>query len=492
MKFLLDTNVIIPAEPTGLENIEVDTPQVTALLRHLSEGRQQIYIHTASIQELSGDKNRQRWEMRKVLLNKYWVLPNPPAVTKKIQSVFTVETLNKHDQIDLLLLSALDADAIDYLVTSDIGLHKKAARLGLEARVATLDDAISIVRALFPITPTPPPAVRSRYAHELDLEEPIFESFRLDYPEFDEWFRKCKREHRPVWTIETNFSSVGGICIIKPNDAPEYEEMPTPSLKICSFKIADNYRGYRFGELLLKAIFEYADRNQQASVYITTFEKQVELLDLLESFGFEILCKSEIGEIVLLKLLEFSEHDYESLTPLEFNVKFGPNQVKFDGANAFLVPIAPKYHRILFPEAEAQLELLPGQHPFGNGIRKAYLCHAKIRRIAAGDIVFFYRSGKHSGVTTYGIVENTMVSSSPCEIARFVGKRTVYTYPEIEELCCKGDVLVILFRLSRSINEPIDLKRLLEEKTIKKAPQSILSLSPEPVKWLKNQIAASH
>ncbi|KAM3101986.1 GNAT family N-acetyltransferase [Phormidesmis sp. 146-12] len=489
MKFLLDTNIIIPAEPTELENVETDTPLIAELLRRLNEGKQQYYIHNASIQELSGDKNRKRWEMRKVLLDKYPVLPSPPSVTKKIQAAFTVESLNKHDQVDLTLLSAVDADAVDYLVTNDVKLSKKASQLGLETRVATADEAISIVRALFPITPIPPPAVRSRYAHELDLEEPIFDSFRLDYPEFDEWFRKCKLQHRPVWTIETGGGGIGGICIIKPNDVPEYEGMPTPSLKVCSFKIAENFRGYRFGELLLKAVFDYADQNQQASIYITTFEKQIELLNLLESFGFEASCTSKRGEIVLLKLLKFSSEDYEFLAPLDFNIRFGPNQVKFDGTNSFLIPIVPRYHKVLFPGAEAQLELLPGEHSFGNGIRKAYLCHAKTRKIAPGDIIFFYCSGKHGGVTTYGVVESIIVSSDPHMIARSVGKRTVYNYPEIESLCSKGDVLVILFRLARSVIEPIPLKILLEESIIKKAPQSISSLSFKAAKWLKNHLA---
>jgi L-amino acid N-acyltransferase YncA/predicted nucleic acid-binding protein len=488
MKFLLDTNIVIPVEPTELDNIETDTLIITELLRRLNEGKQQFYIHSSSIQELSRDKNRKRWQMREVLLNKYPVLPNPPSITKKIQATFKIETLSKHDQIDLLLLAAVDADAADYLVTSDIGLYKKASRLGLETRVATPDEAISIVRALFPITPIPPPAVRSRYAHELSLEEPIFDSFRLDYPEFDDWFRKCKLQHRPVWTIETEGNSIGGICIIKPNDLPEYEGLPTPSLKICSFKIAERCRGYRFGELLLKAIFDYANQNQQASIYITTFDKQVELLNLLDNFGFETLCTSDRGEVVLLKRLKFLSKDCATLTPLEFHIKFGPNQVRFDGVNSFLIPIVPKYHETLFPEAEAQLKLLPGQHPFGNGIRKAYLCHAKIRRIAPGDVIFFYRSGKHSGIATHGVVENIIISSDPREIARCVGKRTVYAYPEIENLCRKGDVLVILFRLAHSVIEPIALKTLLEKNIIRKAPQSIISLSSETAKWLRNQL----
>jgi L-amino acid N-acyltransferase YncA/rRNA-processing protein FCF1 len=489
MKFLLDTNIIIPAEPTELAYIEADTVLVTELLRRFSEGQQQFYIHDASIQELSRDKNQKRWEMRKLLLKKYPVLPHPPAVTNKIKAAFETETLNSHDQVDLILLSSVDADAIDYLVTSDVRLRKKAIRLGLESRVATIDEAISIVRALFPVTPMLPPAVHSRYAHDLDLEEKIFDSFRLDYPEFNEWFKKCKLQHRPVWTIEAEDGSIGGICMIKPNETPEYEGMETPILKICSFKIGENCRGYRFGELLLKAVFDYADRNQQSSIYITTFEKQSELVNLLENFGFHTLSTSGKGELILVKKLKFSKEEYESLTSLEFNVRFGPNQVKFDGVSSFIVPIMPRYHQILFPEAEAQLEFITGQYPFGNSIRKAYLCHANIRRISSGDVIFFYRSAINRGVSTCGVVENIIISSDPREIARSVGKRTVYSYPEIEELCSKGDVLIILFRLSQSVIEPVPINILLEKGVFKKAPQSIVSVSLESAKWLKKKLS---
>jgi len=117
------------------------------------------------------------------------------------------------------------------------------------------------------------------------------------------------------------------------------------------------------------------------------------------------------------------------------------------------------------------------------------LCHANIRKIAPGDIVFFYRSRKYGGITTCGVIEDIIVSRDPQTIAQYVGKRTVYTYPEIEYLSSKGNVLVILFRLSRSIIEPIALEKILEENIIKKAPQSIISLSSESAKWLKKQLA---
>ncbi|UBF28054.1 GNAT family N-acetyltransferase [Kovacikia minuta CCNUW1] len=490
MKFLLDTNIIIPAEPTSPNNIESSTASVTELLRVLAEGNHQFYIHDESIKEICGDRDKLRREMRQILLRKYLTLPNAPKTTKKIDSTLRNEALNRHDQVDLMLLAAVDADAVDYLVTDDRGLHKKASRLGLETRVATPIEAISIVRALFPVVPIPPPAVKSIYAHELNQEDPIFDSLREDYPKFDTWLTKCKREHRQAWIIDSLAEEINGLCIVKPEDYPEYD-VPTPTLKICTLKVSEKSRGYRYGELLLKTVFDYTSKNDYSSIYITTFPKQVELINLLENFGFQPLSLlSNVDEFVFSKALKFSPSDYELCSPLEFNIRFGPHQAKFDGVQAFMVPIVPKYHKILFPESETQLELLSGRHPSGNGISKAYLCHANIRRINSGDLLFFYRSRKTGGITAYGVVESIAISNDPSRIAHFVGKRTVYTFPEIEGMCFK-EVLAISFRLACSLTQPIPIQDLIHKGWLRASPQSIVTLPIEAARWLKTRFEAS-
>ena len=486
MKFLLDTNIIIPAEPTSSDNLEPSTIHIVNLLQALARGNHQSYIHSASINEIRGDKNDTRREAREILFRKYPILPNAPLINARLESVLRDDVSNKHDKVDHLLLAAVDADAVDYLITNDQVLRKKAFRLGLQFRVATPVEAISIIRALFPVTPIPPPAVESIYAHELNQEDPIFDSFKIDYPEFSEWLKKCKREHRKAWVIRALDGLLRGICIVKQEDHPDYA-IPTPALKICSFKISEQSRGYRYGELLLKSVFDYTTNNNCASVFVETFAKHSELVNLLEDFGFQPLdIHSTKGELILYKPLTFSSNDYKFYSSLDFNIRFGPYQVKFDDAEAFIVPITPKYHCLLLPEAEIQGEFFPGQHPFGNSIRKAYLCNANIRRIKPGDILFFYRSGKHSGVTACGVVENTVVSNNPSQIARFVGKRTVYAFSEIETMCEKA-VLAILFRMSRSLTEQLSLNNLVTQDVLKAAPQSTTTLSTESKIWLKNQ-----
>jgi hypothetical protein len=259
-------------------------------------------------------------------------------------------------------------------------------------------------------------------------------------------------------------------------------------LKICSFKISDQSRGYRFGELILKTLFNYAYANGFDHLCVEIFPKYKDAITLLEDFGFKVLDKqTNKGELVLAKPMTFSRDDYGSHGPLEFNIRFGPRHIKLSGATAFVVPIIPEYHRLLFPELEEQQSLMPGQDPFGNSIRKAYLCHASIRSIRPGDALLFYRSEDERGITCIGVAEKTVVSSDANEIARFVGKRTVYSYAEIEEMTSKT-VLAILFRLARVLDDRLSLDSLMEHAILAAAPRSIVTVKEEGIAWLRERL----
>jgi ribosomal protein S18 acetylase RimI-like enzyme len=372
-------------------------------------------------------------------------------------------------------------------VTEDRSLRKKAARLGLEGRVTTINEAISIVQDLFEKNPPPPPAVRNVKAHALDESDPIFKSFREDYRGFDDWLIKCKLEHRQVWLIEGKDSHLAAFCIIKKENSLLLG-LGGRVLKICSFKVSEEYNGFRYGELLLKTIFNHAMVNKYDWIYMTVFEKYADLINLLEDFGFQNLnMKTEHGELIFSKPMSFSEKDHNSFDSLSFNIRYGPFALKVKGVPAYIVPIKPRYHRLLFPELEKQLELHPGHHPFGNSIRKAYLSNALIRTITPGSNIFFYRSSDVHSVMSIGVVESTLVSSSPNEIARYVGKRTVYTFSEIEKIC-KNEVLAILFRQSLILRSPITLRELKENGALAAAPQSIVTIPKEVLDWIQFRI----
>lgn len=487
MKFLIDTNIFIPLEPTSAACVEESASAAARLARLAAEGRHQLYVHPLSLEDLDRDEDTARRRLRRLLFSKYPSLPAPPPVSAELQSVIGTAASGTNDWVDNHLLAALMADAVDYVVTEDRRLRNKASRLGLQLRVATLAEAISVVQDLFDVAPPPPPAVQGVKAHQLRTEDPIFNSFRADYPLFDSWLAKCKREHRDAWIIQVDPPRLAAVCIVKPERSGEFD-LEGKLLKICSFKVADEYNGFRFGELLLKTVFAYAEKNRYDWLYMTVFEKHGGLISLLEEFGFRATGRrGRDGDLMFAKPMKPAAAEMDAMEPLEFNVRYGPSGIKFLGVPAFLVPIKPEYHRLLFPEAEVQLELRPGLHPFGNSIRKAYLCHAAIRSISPGAVLLFYRSTDTRGVTAVGIAEDTLVSKSPNQIARYVGKRTVYSFREIEKLCA-SPVLATLFRQVRLLKSPIPLNDLVANGVVGAAPQSIVTVPEVAKKWLQTRL----
>jgi L-amino acid N-acyltransferase YncA len=391
--------------------------------------------------------------------------------------------------VDSLLLAAVQADAADYLVTDDLGIIRKARRINLSPRVLTPAAAIDALNGLSRRLSLPPPAVRQIYAYELDSADPIFDSFRIDYPGFDNWLSKCKREHRLAWIVEDDFGHLAGVCIIKEENSGEHD-LQGDLLKLCSFQIADEARGSRYGELLLKAVFTYAFENRYDYAYVEVLPKYNELINLTETFGFVALSsRTKRNELVTAKKLKFSEREYESLDALEFHVRFGPKYVK--ATDAFVVPIKPKYHDLLFPELAPQTSLFSHTNAYGNSILKAYLCHSPTRQLTPGSVLLFYESERLSQIRCIGVAEETLVSSNVEEIARFVGQRTVYSLDEIKKMC-SSSVLAILFRQTLGIGElPFGLEQLVNNNALRSVPQSITRVKRGGLQWIRDQIELS-
>lgn len=488
LKLLIDTNVIIPLDPTRPADLHDNTAAATELQNLASEVHAQLWIHPAATKDLARDTDSPRRRLREQLIRKYLTLTNPPPDTQIVRAVGIAE--NENDWVDNQLLAALLADAVDYLVTEDRRIFRKARVLGVEHRVFTIAAATAHLRGLFDRTPQPPPAVRPARAYELNLADPIFESFRSDYgiEPFDSWLQKCRREHRQTWIVDADGRHAAFAIVNEERDPAERGGVKT--LKICSFKVAPEYRGFRFGELLLKAIFGYVEANRYDAVFVTSFPTHDDLIALFEDFGFiRDPYPLPNGELRLRKRMGPADRDAEMLDPLSFNIRFGPRAVSLRDATIYVIPIQPQFCDYLFPETAVSTPLFTGQFAFGNGLRKAYLCNASIRTIRRGDLVAFYRSQSGQGIVATAVVEQTLVSRSAEEIARTVGKRTVYRYKEIAALCENREVLAILFRQSRILDPVISARELTRQHVIANAPQSICRIGEEGAAWLSRVIA---
>jgi hypothetical protein len=124
---------------------------------------------------------------------------------------------------------------------------------------------------------------------------------------------------------------------------------------------------------------------------VTVLPRHDDLIRLFEDFGFGLVVQRTIlGEVILEKPL-IQSGALSGAPPIEFHIRYGPKNYQVEGVSLFVVPIQPTYHRMLFPDAEQQLNLLPGRHPFGNSIRKAYLSNS-VTSIANSALVMFCSS----------------------------------------------------------------------------------------------------
>jgi hypothetical protein len=486
MKFLLDTNVLIPLEPANDGTVAALADDAARLHSLAVRHGHQVFIHPAVHRDIQRDRLQWRNKLRRQQLRKYPELAHPPAASDEFIRLIGDPPAGSNDWVDNQLLVALHVNAVDYLVTEDQGLHRKARRLGIGDRVARVQEAIGLISDLADIAPPAPPEVVSVPAYALDRADPIFNSFRADYPGFDDWLQRCQKEHRQSWMIKASNGSLAAVVIVNPEQSP-----PAPAsgrvLKICTMKVADNAFGFRYGELLLKVVFDYAAQNRYEWLYVTTFEKQAHLVQLLEDFGFvPATVQTGLGELQFVKAMMPPLDTPHALAPLDYHIRYGPPHVLAEDAEWYVIPILPKYSDLLFPETEAQFRL-PDPRPYGNAIRKAYLCHANVREIAPGSLLWFYRSESGQGIVALGVAEDVVRSRDPDQIARAVGKRTVYSLDQIR-LMCEKEVLAVLFRQARVFQPPIAAAQLVSGGVFTQPPQSITRIKPKGRAWLRSHL----
>lgn len=474
MKILLDTNILIPLEPRAGEAPEATSTSAAALVRLILTAGHSVWTHEASLADIDRDRDAARANARLRAIEKYPQLPLLRPVPAEARD---------NDWVDGELLAAIAADAADLLVTEDRRILANSVRAGRSDRVLTVADAIDLLTRLAEQRPPPPPAVMAIPAFRLDTNDPIFDSFRNDYPGFDAWLAKCKRDHRQSWVVRhATENRLAAVAIVKrETDAPHGQSGAV--LKICSFKVSHEAPRQRYGELLLKALLQFAHANRYDLAYVEVFEKQAALIAFLSEFGFEPLfgAGTARGELVLRKELRAPIPSH--FEPLAHHRHYGPPAVLPTQDRLIVIPIRPHFHATLFPEAEEQRPLHGHVHSSGCALRKAYLCHSNLQRLRVGDTLAFYRSTVRPGLTVLGVLEDWLRADDAETIVRFVGNRTVYSFAQIRAMCAKP-VLAIRFRFDRVLDSIVKRDELLRRGLVKSPPQTMTHLSPEAAQWI--------
>lgn len=496
IRFLLDTNAFIALEPFAGQ-MEAGMGPAATFMRLAMRQRHHVFVHPASREELAGDKVEDRSRQSMAEIEKFEMLAESP-IHSFIENELGPVVPDTNDHRDRRILASLYSNSVKFLVSDDGRLGKRATRIGVGARVLTLADAVAMLEGFERTAIPPPPQVTMRPAYALNLEDPIFDSIRGDYESFDEWIVKVQEdwENRECFFVQEDDGTYAAIAILKIGEYPCAYELPQPVTKISTFKVANPFSGSRYGELLLKAVLQSHFDHGVGSAYVEVWEKYQPLVDFLGHFGYSEIGRSPDGQLALAKVFRPRDQD---LNALEYHVRYGPPAVS-PHASAFVIPIQNHWHNQLFPECAMSSSVDKGQlafpefaaekiRPWGNALRKAYLCNAITDRMKPGDIILFYRSG-YKTVEVIGVVEETLRTGSAEAVTNMVGGRTVYSTDDVEQLARHSrQVLVIMFRRDRILDDPWTLTELQLSEVLIGYPQTVQQVREVGTQWVQQQLA---
>jgi GNAT superfamily N-acetyltransferase len=315
-RIIIDSNVLISAENLGVQE-DAHSSAAAEFFRLASTLGFPVVVSAATRADITRAPEDVR-RKRERQLTKYSILePIVPAAELAARARYP-SPMSSNDAADLEVLAALDVNAAEWLVTEDARLISRAINAGFADRVFGLAEASDLLRS-FLARPSSLPDVRTVKGYAIDLTAPIFESLRADYAGFDEWWKaKVAREHRNVLLLGQP-GAPEGLSVVKPEfDAPH--GLGGRVLKVCTFKIAEDYAGSRRGELLLKATIDYARANRFERAYTEVLPSKPALVTWLEGFGFVPVtgASTSRGGLVLQKGLVPPDVGSE-LSDLEFN-----------------------------------------------------------------------------------------------------------------------------------------------------------------------------
>lgn len=479
MRILLDTNIIIAREDNRI--LRNDLKILSSFINKL---KIEVLYHPKSIEDIRKNKNKNRKQIILSKIKSYQELENPPDPSNdEYFKKLVGEPKSPNDIVDNCILYAIHKNSVNFLITEDQGIHKKSIKLRCDDRVLSIIDAIILLKKDLPKEKLVlPPALNSYTVHNLNIDDPFFDSLKREYPDFEIWFEKISRDGRNCWVYYKLDGSIGALLIYKFENEQILSTPPQSKkkrLKISTMKVSRV--GYKIGELLIKLAIELSVNNSLPEIYLTHFTKDKDnLVDLITEFGYNYVGKlDKNNEDVYLKKILINKNEIIGLSPVEISKNFYPNFYDGQKVKKHIIPIQPKYHQKLFTDYRRQSTLNKYFKKFiveGNTIKKAYLCHAASKKLEVGDILLFYRSKDKKAITTLGVIESVYYDCTDRDhVISIVGKRTVYSLKEIEKIV-KKPTTIILFNFHFHLKKPIGSTFLIGEDILKGPPQSIMQI----------------
>lgn len=484
---LIDTNVFIEREsdwevPAALQKLE-------NLLR--TNGHR-ILIHPLSKEEISKYENDEKRATIESKIETYAELGFP--MYPRSSNVEFREQIPRADsfneQVDNALLFSVWHEETDFLITEDKGMRAKAEVLGISEKVLAMAEGRNQFKQEGPAYQGPPSIERVPVS-DLSVEDSIFQSLKRSY-DFEDWFSNISEKGRNAYVNWNPDGSLGAVLILKPNEAEAVGVSPPLAkrnrLKISTLKVATERRGSKIGELLISIAIREAIDHEIEEIYLThEVEDNDYLVQLIAQYGFMSKSTTDTGDKVFVKRLTPGLD--EDPDPAAINTRYYPSFYDGEGTDKFLIPIRPEYHGRLFPTYNRRntklTEFSGGFVTEGNAIKKAYLCHANIRKIDKDDVLLFYRTYDHMEITSLCVCDRIEYGvESIEEVETIVGKRSVFSRSEINDLL-QRPLTVILFRWHFELGNPIHYKVLLDQNILLGPLQTTQQLDEKSYQYIR-------
>lgn len=433
-RFLLDTNIIIQRESTNNCSFEINL-----VYKAIEQFKGKKFFHQITEDELKEYKDDKVKESMITKLNSYFKLSSLVIDDDYFKQVVSIFGNDKNSKNDNEILYQVYSGRVDFLITEDQGILRKAKKLYLKNRVMCANEFLKISKERNPqLINYNALSVTLKKIGSLSIDDSFFDSLREDYGglKFNQWLNKKAEEK--AYIFNDNKGLQGFLYLKKECEDEDYSDLnpilsPMTRLKVGTFKI--NSTGKRLGERFLKIIFDNALKLNVDEIYVTMFKdkrKEVSnLMHLMMEWGFEEKGTKKNGEIYLIKDMK---HYDRSKGP-----KFNYPLVKEKCSISFL-PIDSKYHTKLFPDLHLKNEdALFFDDACSYAIEKIYITAWKDVSLNPGDLLCVYyiadfNKKYRSSVTGTCILNEVNKTSSADELTKICKNRSVFTEEEIKEL----------------------------------------------------------
>ncbi len=286
---------------------------------------------------------------------------------------------------------------------------------------------------------------------DINFYDGFFDELKEDYPGteyskgFVQWSMDKSKEGATALVYEDIIGVAAFVYLKQEEEEIKLDNEVLPKLKrikIGTLRISDRTRGERLGEGAISLALWKWQSEDIDEIYVTVFDKQALLINILENFGFKLKGKNLNGEMVYIK----NRYNLDYSNPLTSFPYINPNFKK----SSYLA-INDDYHDTLFPYSELQ----GGDKIFHdnlamavtNGVKKIYIGSLYNVHFDLGDPIFIYRKYTgDNGMPKYKscltsicifsrmiqVKENYHKKVSYEEFKNFVGNKTVFSEDEIK------------------------------------------------------------